>query len=217
MQTKINKKHNSGSVLLLIATATMSIIVFAILVTVIIKAVRRLDGRPYNGGMYTNDESIIIPGDKWDTNFVCWFENVELRWQWDHTIPTGSFVPEEPVKLLSAPSNPRLSTAVYGSLIGGDGLTLRILITTNAQSEHGEFTFQDLGMEVDENGMPIDLSWTHGEVPSVPAMDYTLQKSSNMIHWEDVTNWKVRESVTNCWFEPTNAGPVFFRTFKTYP
>ena len=212
MKTKITKNHNSGSVLLIIFVVTLVLIVFCTMVVQIIKVARRIDGKPYNGGLYTNDESLNIPMDRWDTNFVCRFENTRHHLVWDDTITDSVVAPEASASLADPP--PVLSSAVYGSLNGEGSMVLRVLQSTNAGPTTGGFTFRDLGMELDENGMPLDFSWTHGAVPEVPAMNFTLQRSSNMIDWDSATDWRVYPAITNYWHEPTNSGRMFFRTIK---
>jgi hypothetical protein len=212
MKTKNTKLHNSGSVLLVIFVVTLVLIVFCTMVVQIIKTARRVDGRPYNGGLYTNDESFNIPMDRWDTNFVCWFDTFRHHYVWDDTITDTAFVSRTPAPLANSPSV--LGSAIFGSLNGDGSMVLRVLQSTNAESDTGGFTFQDLGMELDENGMPLDFTWTHGVAPTGPAMSFTLQKSSNMIDWDSATDWKVYPAITNYWREPTNAGRMFFRTIK---
>ena len=213
MRLSINPKRNSGSVLLIIFVVTLVLVVFCTMVVQIIKAARRIDGKPYNGNLYTNDESIIIPGDKWDTNFVCWFDSFRHHYVWDDTITDTAFVSSPPASFAPLPP-PVLGSTVFGSLNGKGLMVLRVLQSTNSESDTGGFTFQDLGMELDENGMPLDFTWTHGAAPTDPAMNFTLQRSSNMIDWDSATDWKAYPAITNYWHEPTNAGRMFFRTIK---
>jgi len=211
MKASTKSKRNTASVLLICATATMALIVFGIIIYNIVKVVRRIDGRPYHNGMFTNDESIVIPGDKWDTNMVCWWEDVDMWWQWDHTIPTGSLVPDPAPVLLSSVASETLSGPVLYTSRESNGVVLRIDWSTTQAPLSSNVTFRDLGMPVDENGMPADLSWSIGSVPSEAGEEWEVQRSTNMVNWEKVTTMTVRSSITN--MHRDNRSPVLEKTY----
>jgi len=208
------KTQRNASVLLLFVTATFACILFGILIYSIVKCARRLDGRPYKGGIYTNDESIIIPGDKWDTNIVCWWQGpIRMWYEMDDTIPTGSFAPPVPSQLLSKPAVPApTGPVIYASGSSAQGVILRIDWATDQTPLFQRVTFKELGMAVDENGMPVSLSWSVGEAPG-PGEVWDLQRSTNLVNWERVGALTLRNEITNLYrvTEAAAESSVYYR------
>lgn len=208
------KIKRNASVLLLFVTATFAIILFGIMIYSIVKCARRLDGRPYKGGMYTNDESIIIPGDKWDTNIVCWWQGpIRIWYEMDDTIPTGSFAPPVPSQLLSKPTVPApTGPVIYASGNSVQGVILKMDWATDQTPLFQRVTFKELGMAVDENGMPVSLSWSVGEAPG-PGEVWDLQRSTNLVDWERVGALTLRNEITNLYHvtEAAAESPMYYR------
>jgi hypothetical protein len=208
------KKHGTrASVLLAIITATFAVIIAGMAIYTLIKAAKRCDGRPYRGGMYTNDDSFNIPNDKYDTNMVCYFKDVELTWEWDDTIPTGSgFAP--PVELLSLEGSP--APIVFSSLNATNGSVVRVGLDSGDGELVRETTFGALGMPVDENGMPSDYGWKMGAVPTEVGVPWELQRSTNMIDWEPVATVQMFRTMTNAYRDDGAIGrvPMYYRAVR---
>jgi hypothetical protein len=206
-------RRAAASVLLAIITATFATIIAGMAVYTLIKAAKRCDGRPYRGGMYTNDDSFNIPNDKYNTNFVCYFKDVELTWEWDDTIPTGSgFAP--PVELLSVACQP--APVVYSSMNSTGGVVVRVGLDSGEGDLVRKTTFRDLGMPVDENGMPSDYSWSMGAKPTEVGVPWNLQRSTNMMDWEPVVTMEVFRTMTNVYRDEGAAGrcPMYYRGMR---
>lgn len=210
----LHRSHldNSGSVLLFIVVASFVVVVFSIAVYNIIKAAKRCDGGSYRSGMYTNDESIIIPNDKYDTNFVCWLQDSRSWFEWDDTIPTGSgFVAAADASSVS-PSPMQSGPVVLSSLNSTGGVVIRICSDEEAPMKRS--TYRDIGMEVDLDGMPDFCAM--GESPFVAESVWELQRSTNLVDWDTAVSQEMRSGVTNAFRDtpPPNPYQIYYRMMR---
>ena len=205
--------HNHASVLLLMIVGTFVAIVGGMAVYNLVKAAKRVDGGSYRNGLFTNDESIVVPNDKYDTNMVCFWRDVTLSLQWDDTIPTGSGLIGA-AAVPSAASNPMQPGPVVLSSLNATGGVV-IQISLDGTDLVRTTTYRELGMPVDVDGMPEDADWSIGQAPDGPSQDWNLERSDDLVNWARVMAMQMRPGQTNAFRDqPLQGGQTYYRASR---
>ena len=186
---KLHQKQNRGGVVLLVIV-TIGIIVAGLVLYNLYKWARSVSsGAPVINRGFTNDDEFVTPhGDITALEF----RDAEMWFEWWDEVSASPIIVTSTVP----------AWEVLGWLSDGENMELAIRPSGNPQRH----TWAEIGVPVDEYGIPCDLSWSLGSIPS--GETWTLERSTNLLDWEYVTDWIVSPGLTNvCPVE----GPAFFR------
>lgn len=207
MKIKPSASRQDASGLLLFIVVTFVVFIGGCACYELIRWAKRVDtGEPIQRPGFTNDEEVVIPDSDPPSRFTggqfidphIWFEWVEFE---------ETFAP---VTLLSQPDpSPAIPIAMSGDNQGG--LVLKILDSSSPQSR---VTYQSLGVPVDEYGMPNDLSWRSGALPSGPHETWELQGSVDCLNWQPLMATEIYAGLTNQYLDRDPGPRRFYRAVK---
>ncbi|MFA6077081.1 MAG: hypothetical protein WC735_03325 [Candidatus Paceibacterota bacterium] len=191
----------------------------------IYKLAQRLN-RPPPVGQETNEVRIFIPGGgvtnitsaSWQDQRI-WFE-----WVDESNLPPA-------VSIVSSSSSGQglrstsftpimaqtqtqavaiISPVVYATLNETGRVALALLFEKDTDLK--PVSFQDLGMPVDEAGIP-NLSWSVGQPPvDTEGVLAGLERSTNLVDWVPIIDWRVRSGFTNTFRDSYSSPNVFYRS-----
>lgn len=171
-------------------------VVAGVIVYTLCKWARKVqDGSPVPFPGITNSDSIPTPGNGCNITGAWWQDGeVSFTW-WDGTVASPLQQPEIETNIV-----------ITGCL---DGTNLNLKIDRQV-CEAGSIKFSDLGMPVDEFGMPSDLNW-HWNQPAGEYQTWFLEKSTNLFDWEYMGTWQVWPGYTNSWKEMDTSQNHYYR------
>ncbi len=213
-------KVSALSVLVAFAVATLVIVAGGYAALQIYKLAKRLNGPP--PVRQTNEVRIFVPGGVTNITSAGWQDqHIWFEWVDESNIPPAvSIVSSSSQGLRSAGFAPVVTqtqtqavavvfSVVYATLNETGRVALALL--WEKDTDLRPVSFQDLGMPVDEAGIP-NLSWSFGQPPADTGVLVGLERSTNLVDWTPVIDWRVRSGFTNTFRDNTSSPNVFYRS-----
>lgn len=113
-------------------------------------------------------------------------------------LPSFAALPEPLIKT---------NVIVYASYLETN-LVLQIQIQTNGPGQR--LTDAQLGIPVDQYGMPINFRWSTGFVP-IGGKNCLIQRSTNALDWEPVSTVTIPDGYTNALILEETSEKMFYR------
>lgn len=205
MNIRINRRRlSSAGGLLVFIVVVFVIYIGAVSVYNLLKWAKKVsDGQQIIRPGFTNSEEIIIPPDNPANITGMEFRDPHIWFEW------ADDVCAQPGCDPGAPTNGMAITIV---LSASGALTL--WVEQGCQGNEQTVTFTQLGVPVDQNGMPDNLSWSYGTIPSGTPESWELQRSTNLVDWETVLPFQMLRNATNRYYDYPQTPWAYYRAVK---
>ncbi len=140
-----------------------------------------------------NSNDVVVPNPSNPNITGGRFEDYHRNYMW--YLPSLAALPEPLIKT---------NVIVYASYLGTN-LVLQVQIQTNKSASDGQ-----LGIPVDQYGVPTDFRWSTGFVPT-GGRTCLIERSTNFLNWEPVSTVTIPDGYTNALTLEETSDRVFYR------